>query len=76
MISEASQSTIDSIQQLTHNESATLWQTSNERNFWQSTIIWIIASNILELQESATAHKTAKHLIQQENTKITRWNTE
>ena len=72
MISEAFQSTIDSIQQLTHDESATFWQTSNERNFWWSTIIWMIASNTSEFWESATAHETAKHLTQQEDTKTTR----
>ena len=76
MTFEASQSMIDSIQQLMHNESATLQQTSNERNSWWSIIIWIIASNTSEFQESATAHETAKHLTQQEDTKTTRQNTE
>ena len=76
MTSEALQPTIGLIRQLTHDESATLWQTSNERNFQQSTIIWMIASNTSELQESATAHETAKCLTQQEDMKTTRQNTE
>ena len=75
-ISETSQSTIDLIQQLTHDESATFWQTSNERNLQQSTIIWVIASNTSELQESTTAHETAKYSAQWEDMKTTRWNTE
>ena len=76
MTSEASQSMIDLIWQLTHDESVTLWQTSNERNFQWSTIIWMIASNTSELWEPATAHETAKCSAQWEDMKTMRWNTE
>ena len=75
-ISEASQSTIDLIWQLMNNESATFWWTPNERNSQQLIIIWVIALNTSELQESVTTHETAKHLTQQEDTKTTRQNTE
>ena len=47
---------IDLIQQLMHDESATFQWTSNERNFQQSIIIWIIALNTLEFQKSAIAY--------------------
>ena len=74
-ISEALQSTIDLIQQLTHDESATFWQISNEKNFQQSIIIWMIVLNTSELWESATAHETAKHSAQWEDIKTMRQNT-